>query len=195
MIKAAANHYITNCDPPDTSRLRKSSASEELDAIYRARFNIEEYILYRRREIQYITRYIDFIRNKNIILHILNKKCKIYTSENSSELLDKYLLPYNENSTINSRQIIKSSLGVDDEITTNLYHDYHHCNASNYEMICLYLNIICNNKTFDCMTIEYATRPFLANPLVEIGGVDNIYYLYNNSEKLYLNYLYYLIDL
>lgn len=191
MIKAAANHYIMNSDPPDTSRLRKSSANEELDAIYRSRFNIEEYILYRRREIQYITRYIDFIRNKNIILHILNKKCKIYTSENSSEVLDKYLLPYNENSTVNSRQIIKSSLGVDDEIIK------YYCNASNYEMICLYLNIICNNKTFDCMTIEYATHPFLANSLVEIEGeeMDNIYYLYNNSEKIYLNYLYYLVDL
>ena len=182
MIKAAANHYIKNCEPPDNGRLIKSSGSEELDATYKSIYNIEEYILYRKREIQYIIKYIEFIRNKNIILHILSKKCKIYNSENSSELLDKYLLPYNEISTINSRKIIKLSLGVDDKMVK------YNCNTSNYEIICLYLDIFRNNITYDCMTMEYTTHNILED--VE----EDIYYLYRNN-IINLSYLYYLVDL
>ena len=166
MIKTASKIY-KNQYIPSAPKLRRSSGNINLENFYVCKQNIEEYNLYRKQEIIFITDFINFYKNKNIILSILNQKCTIYNQETGADVLDIYLLPNIKHYHIDNNKIIKYSfaLNSDSELKT---------------FICEKME----NVVFNCMAVE------ITNYL----GSNGLWFKYKKNILVNLNYLWYFID-
>ena len=111
MINSASNLYKIENIPP-SPKLRRSSGNRRLENDYILKEKIEEYNLYRKQEIIFIFECINFYKNKNIILHILNQKCSVYNKESSCDVFDCYLIPTIKHYNININNIVKYSLDL-----------------------------------------------------------------------------------
>ena len=166
MIKKASKVYKMENIPP-SPKLWPSSASLALEQHFIFKEKLEEYNLYRKQEIIFISEFINFYKNKSFILKILNSKCSIYNTESSFDLLDIYLSPNINNYHIDVNRIVKYSLNI----------------RSNLEL----KTFICDkmeNLAFNCMAVE------LSNYL----GSHGIWFKYKKNILVNLNYLWYFID-
>ena len=68
MIKTASKIYKNQYIPP-APKLRRSSGNKNLENYYISKQNIEEYNLYRKQEIIFISEFINFYKHKNIIIN------------------------------------------------------------------------------------------------------------------------------
>ena len=152
-------------------RLRRSSASENLDNLFQQKYNIQEYSIHRRTEIDYIYKFIKYYKYKKCLLYLLNKKCHIYSHEFSLEYLDKYLLPdiviFPELPTNN---IIKYSLGLrnckDKNEINLLYSQY------SLDLICMAVDVLAPENTEEGLWYRY-------NSDNGVSRIINLNYLFN----------------
>ena len=155
MIKKASKAYkMENISPGP--RLCPSGASLA-----------REYNLYRKQEIIFISEFINFYKNKNIILKLLNLKCPIYNKESSYDLLDSYLSPNINHYHIDNNKIIKYSFGLSSDLEVKTF-------------ICEKME----NVVFNCMAVE------ITNYL----GSNGLWFKYKKNILVNLNYLWYFID-
>ena len=115
MIRKSCRLYEEYREPRKL-RLRHSSRHPRLEEEYLKIYNIEEHVLYRKQELASIYQTYQYYKFKPEILYWLNKKCGIYTEENSYELLGCYLIGERETEKKeDSKKIMECRLNLKDK--------------------------------------------------------------------------------
>ena len=203
-IKKAAKYYLDKNIPP-ISRLRRSSRNPRIEELYTNKFNIENYALYRKKEIDFIVNYKNFYINKRKIILYLNYLCPIYNEDNSQDLLDIYLMPLINDYSFSSMNIIKYSLSINPYLNENfnkiIYTSDKRLSKSiiNQKLLSIFydneIQQICMTGAYSSMAHPERVRELILASERSEALLEGLWFSLNNKKNVNLSYLYNIIDI